>query len=68
MSDKAYIEFRTHAVTITREDDGSIRCFKFAGSLKNPHCDYETFSDQQSATEWIVKPFPLDYYTLVIYE
>ena len=67
MSDKAYIEFRTHAVTITRDDD-HIHCFKVTGSLKKPRCDYQVFTTVAEATEWIVLPIPLDRYELIMPE
>ena len=63
MSEKAYIEFRTHAVTIHRLDH-EIRCFKFAGTRARPRCAYETFPTEEAATEWIVTPFPIDWFQL----
>jgi hypothetical protein len=53
----AYIQFKTHGVVITR-DDNKIYCFKFSGTNLKPVCDIETFPDEESATEWIVEPFP----------
>lgn len=65
MSEKAYIEFRTHAVTITRDED-RIHCFKFAGSRAKPFCDYQIFTDETEATEWIVQPFSLDRFEVIL--
>ena len=53
----AYIEFKTHGVVITRDDD-KIHCFKYAGSKTKPVCDIETFTDEETAREWILEPFP----------
>ena len=66
MSETAYIEFRTHAVTVIRTDDGTINCLKFAGSISRPRCSYESFLSEAEATEWIVQPFPVDWYELRI--
>ena len=52
--DHAYIQFTTHAVTIIKSFDGEIRCFKFT----RDRCDYETFSGETEAVEWILEPFP----------
>ena len=55
----AYIQFKTHGVVINREDE-KIHCFKFSQFSRNsePICDYESFTDEDSAKEWIVTPFP----------
>lgn len=67
-SDKAFIQFTTHAVIITREDD-LIKCFKFAQGYTFGHrevnlCDFDIFKTESEATEWILIPFPLDHYQL----
>jgi len=67
MSEKAYIEFRTHAVTITRTDD-QIRCFKFAGPIERPRCEYQIFTNENDATEFIVEPFPIDWWELSFHD
>ena len=66
--EQAYIEFRTHAVTITRTEEGDIRCFKFTKPGFTPRCEYEAFTTVDQATEWIVTPFSIDYFVLSLQE
>ena len=64
MSEQAYIGFKTHGVLITRTDDSLIHCFKTAEFKSGPICDYEVFDSEESATEYILKPFPMDRYCI----
>jgi hypothetical protein len=64
--DKAYIRFTTHAVYITRTEQGTIHCWKVAGSTDNPLCEFEVFQTEKDATEWIVEPFPSGRWQVVL--
>lgn len=52
--DRAYLQFRTHAVTVVKSELGRVHCFKFTAE----QCDWETFPDYPEAVEWILQPFP----------
>lgn len=67
MSDKAYIEFRTHAVIIYRDSE-KITCFKFAGNHTSAICDIEYFDNEVDAGEYIIKPFPRDRYQVLLHQ
>lgn len=67
MSEKAYIEFRTHAVIIYRDCE-KITCFKFAGNQLTAICDIESFDNEVEASEYIIKPFPTDRYEILLYQ
>ena len=68
MLENAYIEFKTHAVTITKTDE-EIRCFKFTAPPKGAlRCSYEVFTSESDATEFIVSPFPIDWYEVSFQE
>jgi len=58
-----YIEFSTHKVTISKDDSSSrIYCFK-----SNDHrCDIESFTDEDMAADYILAPFPVLVYRLVL--
>jgi hypothetical protein len=45
--------FATHGIRVRREN-GRIYCWKYT----NYRYDYEYFDDEESALEYIVKPFP----------
>lgn len=62
----ANIQFRTHAVSITIQDDGHIRCFKHTHN--NSICDYETFDTYELAEDYIIKPFPMDRWVLEMHD
>jgi hypothetical protein len=50
------VKFKTHAVSITVQDDGRINCFKHTHN--NEVCDYETFTNKELASEYVIAPFP----------
>jgi hypothetical protein len=62
----ASIKFRTHAVSITIQDDGHINCFKHTHN--NELCEYETFDSYSAAEDYIIKPFSLDRWVLEMHD
>lgn len=65
--ESAYIEFQTHSVVISLLDSGKIGCFKTQIS-STPRSDYQMFDNQETATEWIVEPFPSITYKVIVKE
>ena len=59
-----YIQFKTHSVSVCKDDDLRIYCFK---STKT-RCDYQSFDSQELAADYILAPFPSVVYELVFPE
>ena len=53
-SSSTLIRFSTHAVHIKVSEDGTISCFKY----NNQGCQYEIFTDQDLASDFIVELMP----------
>jgi hypothetical protein len=51
------VKFPSHYVRITVEDD-VIHCFKY----NKVCCDFDTFTDQNLAGDYILEPLPTIYY------
>ena len=61
MSHLGVIRFTTHAVHVSQNEEGRIRCFKY----NRNRCDYETFDNSELASEYIIEPLP-EYYCEVV--
>ena len=60
-----YVQFKTHNVSISQDDATQlIHCFK----ATRTRCDMQTFTDQDAACDYILKPFDSVVYELVIPE
>jgi hypothetical protein len=60
-----YVTFNTHQVHISKDDSSQlIHCFKSTHS----RCDYAIFDSEDSASEYILEPFPRLVYQLVLTE
>jgi hypothetical protein len=58
-----YIQFKTHNAYISQDDNSQlIYCFK----ATQTRCDLQTFTDQDAACDYILKPFDSLVYELVI--
>ena len=58
-----YIQFKTHQVAVSRDLDNShILCFKST----NSRCEWESFSTESAAVDYIVTPMPNLVYQLVL--
>lgn len=58
-----YIQFKTHSVTISKDsEDHRIYCFKHTDT----RCDLESFTDEDQAADYILRPFPALVYELVL--
>ena len=55
MKEKAFVGFRTHGVAITRTPD-SIHCFKTATVDNEFVCEYDVFSSEAEAIDFIITP------------
>ena len=63
MSQSTLIQFKTHAVKVTQyTDSGRVTCFKF----DNQKCDIECFEDYDQAADYILEPFPIFHYAVVV--
>lgn len=49
-----HIRFRTHAVSVHRDLDHRLHCFKY----NRRRCDMDIFDDLESAGDWILEPLP----------
>ena len=58
-----YVQFKTHQVHISKDTDTQlIHCFK----ATDDRCDLQTFTDEDSACDYIMTPFKSIVYELVI--
>jgi hypothetical protein len=58
---KIQINFHTHSCYITVDEDGRISVFKT--SATNSYCDFESFTNQLDASEYILEPLSsIQYY------
>lgn len=54
-----HIRFRTHAVSVSRDDLNRLHCFKY----NRGRCDIDIFDNIESAGDWILEPLPsITYY------
>lgn len=62
MQQLGYIQFRTHTCTVYKDREGDhILLFKTSGR----RCDWDIFTDQESAAEYALEPFPTIGYRFV---
>ncbi len=47
-----HIRFRTHAVSVSRDQDNRLHCFKY----NRRKCDLDIFDDFEAAGDWILEP------------
>ena len=66
MTQHAVINFTTHSASIHIDDLGHINCFKCTPTQS--YCDYETFTSQELAQEYIIKPLPSTIYFVDVAE
>jgi hypothetical protein len=60
-----YIEFMTHRVAISRDlDSDHILCFKSTDT----RCDFDLFTTESEAVDYILTPFPSIVYNLKLPE
>ncbi|MFM8761184.1 MAG: hypothetical protein ACKOD7_06560 [Polynucleobacter victoriensis] len=65
MSLVTVMQFKTHAVKVTHHTaTGRVICFKF----DNQKCDIECFEDYDQAADYILEPFPIYHYEVVVRE
>jgi hypothetical protein len=58
-----YIQFKTHSVAVSKDSDTlRIYCFK----ATDTRCDIESFVDLELAADYILAPFPVLVYELVL--
>jgi len=57
----ATIQFGSHSVRIKVNEQGVISVFKHV----NQYCEYELFTDQDLAADYIITPFPTHHYSIV---
>ena len=58
-----YVQFKTHQVHISKDDlSDRIYCFKST----NTRCDYAVFDSEDAASDYILAPFPVLVYELVL--
>jgi hypothetical protein len=58
-----YIQFKTHSVAVSKDSDTlRIYCFKST----HTRCDIESFIDLELAADYILEPFPVLVYELVL--
>lgn len=58
-----YIQFKTHSVAVSKDTDTlRIYCFK----ATDTRCDIESFIDLELAADYILAPFPVLVYELVL--
>ena len=58
-----YIQFKTHSVAVSKDSDTlRIYCFKATAT----RCDIESFIDLELAADYILAPFPVLVYELVM--
>jgi hypothetical protein len=48
----AQLKFKTHAATVSRNDDGRLHIFKYGSNT----CDFEIFDCQFEASDWLLTP------------
>lgn len=53
-SSSTMLRFNTHCVHIRVSEDGSIACFKY----NNQGCQYDIFTDQDQASDFILTMLP----------
>ena len=54
-----HIRFRTHAVSVSRDCQDRLHCFKY----NRRKCDLDIFDDLEAAGDWIMEPLPtITYY------
>ena len=59
MTDIAFVEFSTHAVTIMRSES-DIRCFKMSRGISPLQCEYKVFCGEnatEDAIDYTARPF-----------
>ena len=54
------LRFATHCVHVKVNEEGVIACFKF----NNQGCQYEIFTDQNDASDFIIELMPTVQYTV----
>lgn len=59
-SSSTLLRFSTHHVHIKVSEDGVISCFKY----NNQGCQYEIFTDQNLASDFVVELMPTVQYTV----
>ena len=58
-----YIQFKTHSVAVSKDTDTlRVYCFK----ATDTRCDIESFIDLELAADYILEPFPVLVYELVL--
>ena len=58
-----YIQFKTHQVAVSRDlDNDHILCFKST----NSRCDFDLFTTEAEAVDYILAPMPSLVYQLVL--
>jgi hypothetical protein len=59
---KVVLQLPNHAAVVTLLDSGVVRVFKY----DNHHCDWEVFTDQLAASDYITEPLPHSYMRVVV--
>ena len=59
---KSNIQFNTHHVTVCIDEHEHIHVFKY----HNRSCDFEVFTDQNEASDYIMTPPPSLHYRVVV--
>lgn len=64
MSSVCTIQFNTHSVSVTLDDNGTYHVFKYTSE----RCELESFEVREEAEEYILYPFPSVQYSLIIHD
>jgi hypothetical protein len=60
---KVVLQMPTHTAVVTQLSTGVIRVFKHTSA----NCDFETFTDQLAASDYITEPLPVTYMRVVVH-
>ena len=60
---KVALQLPTHCAVVTQLSTGVIRVFKYSDA----NCDFETFTDQWAASDYITEPLPVNYMRVVVH-